>query len=91
MIEALVERYREALRYWKSEAAEATRLLSSTDDRYTFCYRYVTWSYSDRSTQWSAFEHIEAYEAARGGAGGEQVDVLPVRSDVPDRTTHAGP
>lgn len=87
----LVGRYREALRYWNSPAAEATRLLSSTDDRYTFCYRYVTWSYSDRSTQWDAYEHIEAYETAREGVHSGQVDVLPVRSDVPERTTDAGP
>lgn len=90
-IEVLIQRYREALQYWYSGAAEATRLLSSTDDRYTFCYRYVTWSFSDRSTKWDTFEHIEAYETAREGADYGQVDVLPVRSDVPERTTDAGP
>lgn len=65
----LTERYRQALLYYRAPESEAARLMNADAGEYEFCRGFVSWSYSDRSKWWDDDQHMEAFEAARKGAG----------------------
>ena len=67
--ERLIERYREALRYYADPISELARMANGDAGEYEFCRGYVQTSYRDRSSRWDDDEHMQAYEAAREGAG----------------------